>query len=161
MKFAIAGGESNFGALFIAAFVLFAFLLAPFAFAAENLRLREGISFVQDLDNGFPIVADNIDDMKVEAGKPSLIFFGASGDLNTNRQAKRLVDIHKRYQGKLKVILVDVDHPANQDAVKLIKTYYRGYIPLEVILDREGKMAASHVGELESGELKSKIEKVL
>lgn len=129
--------------------------------AADNLRLREGISFVQDTDNGFPIIAENIEDADLDTEKPTLVFFGASGDLNTNRQAKRLVDLYKRYVGRLKVILIDVDHPANAKAKALIKSYYKGYIPLEVIVDRKGKVVFTHAGEVETGQLKSQIEKVL
>lgn len=131
------------------------------AIAAENLRLKDGISFVQDTDNGFPIVGDKMDDASLEDNKPTLIFFGAAGDLNTNRQAKRLVDLYKKIQDKVKVIVIDVDHPANANALKLIKTYYKGYIPLNVILDKEGKLSTSHSGEIDTGDLKSKVDRVL
>lgn len=145
--------------------VAFAFLsismIVSAAIAADNLRLKDGISFVQDTDNGFPIVGDNMDDATITQGMPTLIFFGAAGDLNTNRQAKRLVDLYKKIQDKVKVIVVDVDHPANATVVKLIKTYYKGYIPLNVILDKSGKVSTTHAGEIDSGELKSKLDRVL
>lgn len=131
------------------------------AFCATNLRLKDGISFVQDTDNGFPIVADKMDDVSIAQGMPTLIFFGAAADLNTNRQAKRLVDLYKKLQDKIKVIVIDVDHPINTDALKLIKTYYKGYIPLNVILDKTGKLSSSHSGEVETGELKSKLERAM
>ncbi len=134
---------------------------ASTAIAAENLRLKDGISFVQDTDNGFPIVGDKMDDAVIEKSKPTLIFFGAAGDLNTNRQAKRLVDLYKKIQDKVKVIVIDVDHPANAGVLKLIKSYYKGYIPLNVVLDKDGKVSTSHSGEIDSGELKSKIDRVL
>lgn len=123
--------------------------------------MREGISYLQDTDTGFPILADNADDAVLGTDKPTLLFFGASGDLNTNRQAKRLVDLYKKYSGRLKVILVDVDHPASADAKKLIKNYYKGYIPLEVIIKSTGQVVFTHTGELESGPLKAQIEKAI
>jgi hypothetical protein len=131
------------------------------AIAAENLRLKDGISFVQDTDNGFPIVGDKMDDATIDQNKPTLIFFGAAGDLNTNRQAKRLVDLYKKIQDKIKVIVIDVDHPANSNVLKLIKSYYKGYIPLNVVLDKDGKVSSSHSGEIDTGDLKSKIDRVL
>ncbi len=137
------------------------FVIVSEAIAANNLRLKDGISFVQDTDNGFPIVGDNMDDATITQGMPTLIFYGAAGDLNTNRQAKRLVDFYKKIQDKMKVIVIDVDHPANANIVKLIKTYYKGYIPLTVILDKNGKTSSSHSGEMDSGELKSKVDRVL
>ena len=136
-------------------------MIVSAAIAADNLKLKNGISFVQDTDNGFPIVGDNMDDATIKQGVPTLIFFGAAGDLNTNRQAKRLVDLYKKIQDRVKVIVIDVDHPANAAVVKLIKTYYKGYIPLNVILDKSGKLSTTHSGEIDSGELKSKLERVM
>ncbi len=141
--------------------LLLILVAASAAIAANNLRLKDGISFVQDTDNGFPIVADNMDDATISPAMPTVIFFGAAGDLNTNRQAKRLVDVYKKVQDKIKAIIIDVDHPANANVVKLIKTYYKGYIPLTVILDKNGKVSSSHSGETDAGDLKSKIERVL
>ena len=61
------------------------------ALAADDLKLRSGISYTQDIDSGFPIMGTNMDDCKISVSTPTFIFFGASGDLNTNRQAKRVV----------------------------------------------------------------------
>jgi hypothetical protein len=128
--------------------------------AAEDLKLRAGISFTQDIDSGFPIVATDMDDCRINQGTAAFIFFGASGDLNTNRQAKRIVDLYKKIQShSLKFILIDVDHPANDDARKLIKTYYKGYIPAQVIIDKSGKAAYNQIGEVELPVLKAQIEK--
>lgn len=132
------------------------------ALAAEDLKLRPGISFTQDLDTGFPIVATKMDDVKIEVGVPAIIFFGASGDLNTNRQAKRLVDLYERVdQGTVKFIVIDVDHATSDDAKKLIKSYYRGYIPFEVILDKNGKVEWSQIGEVDMGVLKHHVSQVI
>lgn len=135
--------------------------------AAEDLKLRPGISFTQDIDSGFPIVATDIDNASIDPSMPTIIFFGAACDLNTNRQAKRLVDIyHKIPKGQVKFIVIDVDHPANDDARKLIKTYYNppgktGYIPFEVILDKSGKAVWSQIGEVEVSVIKGQLDKVL
>ncbi len=137
-------------------------LSLPAADAAENLRLREGLSYEHDLDKGFPIIADKIDDLKIENGKVNFIFFGASGDLNTNRQAKRVVELYKKYKdGALKFVIVDVDHATSPDAKQLIKNYYQGYIPQEVILDKQGKTFWTHIGEVDLSALVSQIDKVM
>lgn len=130
--------------------------------AAENLRLREGISYVHDVDKGFPIIADKMDDLKIESKKANLIFFGAAGDLNTNRQAKRIVEIYKKHKEQpLKFIVVDVDNVTTPEGKQLLKNYYQGYIPQEVIIDKEGKNFWNHIGEIDNGPLNSQIEKVL
>ena len=132
-----------------------------FADAADDLKLRPGVSFTQDIDNGFPIIGTDLDDTKIESGKPALIFFGASGDLNTNRQVKCLVDLyHKTNPKEVKYIVIDVDHATTDDAKKLIKTYYQGYIPCQVILDKSGKKTWSQVGEVELGTVKNQLSKV-
>jgi hypothetical protein len=129
--------------------------------AAENLRLREGLSYVHDLDKGFPILADKMDDVKLEQGKATLLFFGAAGDLNTNRQAKRVVELYKKYKDQLKFIIVDVDHVTAADSKQLIKNYYQGYIPQEVILDKQGKTFWTHIGEIDGSALAAQLDKSL
>jgi hypothetical protein len=130
--------------------------------AAEALQLRPGVVFNQDTDNGFPITGTHLADAKIEKGKPALIFFGASGDLNTNRQAKRIVEIYNKVPPKaLKFILVDVDHPLNQESKALIKTFYKGYIPSEILISQNGKESWSQIGEVQSNLLRKKIDAVL
>lgn len=135
---------------------------APIALAADDLSLRPGLSFSQDIDNGFPIVGKDLDDTRTDASKPTFIFFGASGDLNTNRQAKRVVDFyHKLNANAAKFVIIDVDHPANDGAKALIKTYYKGYIPSQVLIDKSGKAVWNQTGETELSAVKTQIEKGL
>jgi hypothetical protein len=136
-------------------------LIAP-AQAAEGLQLRPGVVFNQDTDNGFPITGTHLADAKIEKGKPALIFFGASGDLNTNRQAKRVVEIYNKVPSKtLKFILVDVDHPLSQESKSLIKTFYKGYIPYEILIGHNGKESWSQTGEVQTNLLRKKIEALI
>ncbi len=132
------------------------------AWAADDLKLKKGISFVQDTDSGFPIECQKLDDCTLEPGKATVLFFGASGDLNTNRQAKRLVDLYKQTSSKpVKFIVIDVDHTQNDQARSLLKNHYKGYIPFEVILDKSGKVSWSSIGEVESSILNQQIDKAL
>ena len=130
--------------------------------AAEGLKLRPGISFYQDVDSGFPIVAEKMDDLKIEPGRPTLIFFGAAGDLNTNRQARRIVDLYRRYHDTaLKFLLIDVDHCQISQAQQLLKEYYGGYIPAQVVLDKAGRKVWSQIGEVDSRLLEAQADKVI
>lgn len=132
------------------------------AMAAENISLRKGVSFVEDKDSGFPIIADKIDDAIVEAGKVNLLFFGASGDLNTARQAKRLVGSYNKLRDRgVKFIVVNVDKPANKNAESLIKKYYKGYIPCQTVINAEGQSTWSKVGEVSEKEVSKQISKNL
>ncbi|MBX9771141.1 MAG: hypothetical protein K2X29_07205 [Candidatus Obscuribacterales bacterium] len=141
--------------------ILSALALIPIlpAYAAEDLRLRDGISYYQDTDTGFPILANKIDDTAPEAGQPTFIFFAASGDLNSNRQAKRVVDLYKHCkENKIKFVIIDVDHAKTESAKQLLKNFYQGYIPQEVLLDKNGQKVWSANGEVDSKTLENKIE---
>ena len=134
---------------------------SPAAIAAEDLQLRAGVSFGQDIDNGFPIVGKKMEDVALEQGRAALIFFGAAGDLNTNRQAKRVVELYrKELESGLKFIIVDVDHPTSEDCKKLIRAHYKGYIPCQVLIDKNGKVIWSQIGEVEVSVLKKQINKL-
>lgn len=143
--------------------LLLASLIAPMAaIAAENLTLRKGVSFNDDKDTGFPIIAEKIDDATISSGKPNLIFFGASGDLNTNRQAKRLIGVYNKFKTKnIKFIVIDVDHAANPQATDLIKKHYKGYIPCQVLLDNSGNTAWTKSGEVAEGDVAKEVESQL
>lgn len=130
--------------------------------AAEDLKLKEGISFSQDLDNGFPIEAEKLDDFAPGTGRPTFIFFGAAGDLNTNRQAKRIVDLYRKNRSTpLKFLIVDVDHALSPECKKLLKEYYRGYIPLQVLLNKSGEKAWSQTGEVDYRLMQLQVDKLL
>ncbi|HEY9733209.1 MAG TPA: hypothetical protein V6C89_14925 [Drouetiella sp.] len=165
MKSMVSGSLKKWSAITVAVVALA--VSGSKILAADDLKLRPGISFTQDIDAGFPIVATDIDNASIDPSLPSIIFFGAACDLNTNRQAKRLVDIyHKIPKGQVKFIVIDVDHPANEDARKLIRTYYSppgktGYIPFEVILDKSGKAVWSQIGEVEISVIKGQLDKVM
>ncbi len=129
--------------------------------AADDLQLRPGISFNQDIDNGFPIVGNHLADTTIADGLPTLIFFGASGDFNTNRQAKRFVEIYRKEgNASVKFIVIDVDRPGNEQAKNLVKSYYKGYIPHEILLDKSGKVAWAEVGEVNTATIKRELDKV-
>jgi hypothetical protein len=161
------------------------------AVAAEDLQLRPGVSFGQDIDNGFPIVGKRMDDAVLEPGRAALVFFGAAGDLNTNRQAKRVVELYRKVlerresdrkesdrkepdrreserkesdrnelDNDLKFIVVDVDHPLNDDGKKLIKAHYKGYIPYQVLIDKKGRVCWNQIGEVELSVLRKQIDKL-
>lgn len=142
-------------------FLQIQFFMQPVA-AAEDLTLRKGISFDQDVDTQFPIIAKKTEDTTIDAGKPTIIFFGAAGDLNTNRQAKKVVSLYQKFKSKkLKFIVVDVDHPPNDNAKSLIKKFYKGYIPCQTILDRNGNLSWRSDGEVSEKQVSSKLDEQL
>lgn len=125
--------------------------------AAENIVLAPGLSFTSDIGTVFPIVGQKMDDYAIDVSKPTLIFFGATGDLNTNRQAKRLVELYKKEHGKTKFVIVNVDNTTNDVGRQLIRKYYPGYIPAQLLLDRDGKVIWSQIGEVSRRRLGAQI----
>jgi hypothetical protein len=148
--------------LFLSCCLLFVMLAMSAVQAAEDLRLRDGISFYQDIDVGFPIMADKMDDLKSDPGKPTFIFFGASGDLNTSRQARRVVDLYRRNKATgIKFLIVDVDQSSNAATKELLKKHYTGYVPFQIILSAEGKQTWSQIGEVDMRILQDKLDAAL
>ena len=129
------------------------------ATAADDLSLRKGISFIEDTDIGFPILAKNLNDVRIDKGVPVFIFFGASGDLNTNRQAKKVVSLYDKFKDKqIKFIIVDVDHPERDDVKALIKKYYKGYIPYQIVLGKQGSKVWEATGEVKEKSISKVLE---
>ena len=46
---------------------------------------------------------------------------------------------HKTPANSVKFIIIDVDHPPNDDARLIVKTYYKGYIPSQVLIGKGWK----------------------
>lgn len=82
--------------------------------------------------------------------------------MNTNRQAKRLVELYKKLPDKsVKFIVIDVDKAPNADGKHLVATYYKGYIPGQVLFDKNGKQVWNHDGEIELNLVKAQVDKLL
>jgi hypothetical protein len=124
--------------------------------AAENLRLAPGISYTSDVGTVFPIVGDRMTDYTIETGRPALIFFGAAGDLNSNRQAKRIVQLYSKHHDETKFIVVNVDSQ-DPSARELLRKYYPGYVPAQLLIDKDGHTIWSQVGEISRKRLSGQI----
>lgn len=124
--------------------------------------MRDGISFTHDLDQGFPLLGEKMEDSQLSATHPTLLFFGAAGDLNTNRQSKRIVELYKKYKvQQVKFVVIDVDHPATPESKALLKKYYQGYIPSQIVFDKQSSNKWSHSGESEVSAISSQLDKLL
>lgn len=114
--------------------------------AGDNLRLAADLSFVDDASDAFPIQGDHLDDADVPKGRAAVMFFGTSHCWNTNREAERLVSLYAKYRDRVTFIVVDVVHPSRAQR-PLLETYYRGFIPTLVVLDRQRSIVYAKSGE--------------
>jgi hypothetical protein len=74
------------------------------------------------------------------------MFFGAAHCWNTNREAERLVALYPKYEGRVRFLIVDVNHPSPAQR-PLLQTYYRGSIPTLVVVGRDGAQLYAEAGE--------------
>lgn len=113
---------------------------------ADHLALAPGLSFSDDSSASFPIRGEHLDGAEAQAGRPTVIFFGAAHCWNTNREAERLVQLYPKYQDRVSFIIVDVNRPAPSQHA-LLETYYRGSIPTLVIRGPDGAPLYARAGE--------------
>lgn len=124
-------------------------VLAAHAFAAygaDDLHLAPGLSFSDDSSASFPIAGEHLDDAVVGDGRATIAFFGTAHCWNTNREAERLVALYPKYRDRVRFVVVDVEHPSD-DQRALIAQHYRGAIPTVVVLAPDGKVLYSRAGE--------------
>jgi hypothetical protein len=135
----------------IASAIVLAFLACSAApiLAADDLTMAPDLSFTDDSSSNFPIAAKNLSDAAVTADHATVIFFGTSHGWNTTREAERLVSLYPRYRGKVKFIVVDLDHATIAQRALMAK-YYHGYIPTIAVIDRSGKLLYDRAGETSS-----------
>jgi len=116
------------------------------AYGADNLRLAPGLSFSDDSSASFPIAGEHLDDAAVGEGRATIAFFGTAHCWNTNREAERLVALYPKYRDRVRFVIVDVEHPSD-DQRALIAQHYHGAIPTVVVLAPDGKVLYSRSGE--------------
>jgi hypothetical protein len=114
--------------------------------AADNLQLAPGLSFSDDSSASFPIAGDHAGDATVGDGRATIAFFGTAHCWNTNREAERVVALYPKYRDRVRFVIVDVDHPS-EDQRALIARHFRGAIPTVVVIAPDGKVLYSRAGE--------------
>jgi hypothetical protein len=113
---------------------------------ADHIALAPGLSFSDDSSDSFPIRGEHLDGAESQAGRPTVIFFGAAHCWNTNREAERLVELYPKYQDRVSFIIVDVNRPGPSQRT-LLETYYRGSIPTLVVRAPDGALLYAKAGE--------------
>jgi thioredoxin-related protein len=67
--------------------------------------------------------------------------------------ASRAVDLYNKYRDRVHFVVIDMDTKTSPEQQKLVKQYYKGYIPHVVVLDRNGNPLYNSSGEVESKEI--------
>ncbi len=137
-----------------------ALVVAANAFAADNLRLNQGLDYSSDSMDGPLITGDHFDE-GAQAGRPNYIIIYGEGCFNSKRQAKRTVELYEKYKDTVAFVIIDLDMPRSDAQQKLMKKYYQGSIPHVVLLDKSGRAIYNSAGEVESNTVSALLDKAL
>ena len=70
-------------------------------------------------------------------GKPNYVIIYGEVCFNSKRQAQRTVELYKQYRSRVHFVVIDLDIQRSPEQQKLVKQYYKGYIP-HVLVSRPG-----------------------
>jgi thiol-disulfide isomerase/thioredoxin len=124
------------------------------SFAIENLKLNSQLNYSSDSLDGPLITGDDAQSGFV-AGKTNYVIMYGEGCFNSKRQARRTVELYNKYRNQVHFVVVDLDTKRSPEQQKLVKQFYKGYIPHVVVLDANGNPLYNSSGEVESKEIEA------
>jgi thioredoxin-like negative regulator of GroEL len=130
------------------------------AHAAENLVLNPHLDYSSDSFDGPLVTGDQFQD-GVVAGLPNYVIIYGERCYNSKRQARRTVDLYRKYKGRVHFVIVDLDQERSVPQEELIHRYYAGSIPHVVVLDRAGRAVYNAAGEIGSDVLSTTFDQLL
>src|SRR5882762_3670570 len=130
-------------------FFVMSMLSSPLLFAIDNLKLNSKLDYTSDSLDGRLITGDDAQSGFV-AGKPNYVIIYGEGCFNSKRQARRTVELYNKYRSQVHFVVVDLDIQRSPEQQKLVKQYYKGYIPHVLVLDAHGEPLYNQSGEVES-----------
>jgi len=119
-------------------FFVMSMLSSPLLFAIDNLKLNSRLDYTSDSLDGPLITGDDAQSGFV-AGKPNYVVIYGEGCFNSKRQARRTVDLYSKYRSKVHFVVIDLEVQRSPEQQKLVKQYYKGYIPHVLVLDARGE----------------------
>jgi hypothetical protein len=129
-------------------------------FAIDNLKLNSQLNYSSDSLDG-PLITGDEAQVGFVAGKTNYVIIYGEGCFNSKRQARRTVELYNKYRNQVHFVVVDLDAKRSPEQQKLVKQFYRGYIPHVVVLDANGNPLYNSSGEVESKEIEAVFAKSL
>ena len=124
------------------------------SFAIDNLKLNSRLNYSSDSLDGPLITGDDAQSGFV-TGKTNYVIMYGEGCFNSKRQARRTVELYNKYRNQVHFVVVDLDAKRSPEQQKLVKQFYKGYIPHVVVLDANGNPLYNSSGEVESKEIEA------
>ena len=136
------------------------FIAVPMSFAIDNLKLNSKLDYRSDSLDGPLITGDDAQSGFIQ-GKPNYVIIYGEGCFNSKNQARRTVELYKKFHEQVHFVVVDLDVQRSPEQQQLVKRYYKGYIPLVVVLDASGNPLYNSSGEVDSRTMENIFEKSL
>src|ERR1700694_172636 len=130
-------------------FFLISMLSSPLLFAIDNLKLNSKLDYTSDSLDG-PLISGDDAQSGFVPGKPNYVIIYGEGCFNSKRQARRTVELYIKHRSQVHFVVVDLDIQRSPEQQKLVKQYYKGYIPHVLVLDAHGEPLYNQSGEVES-----------
>jgi hypothetical protein len=122
------------------------------SFAIDNLKLNSQLDYSSDSLDG-PLITGDDAQAGFVAGKTNYVIIYGEGCFNSKRQARRTVELYNKYRNQVHFVVVDLDAKRSPEQQKLVKEFYKGYIPHVVVLDANGNPLYNSSGEVDSKEI--------
>jgi hypothetical protein len=129
-------------------------LTGPASLAIDNLKLSSQLEYSSDSLDG-PLITGDDTQAGFVAGKTNYVIMYGEGCFNSKRQARRTVELYNKYRNQVHFVVVDLDAKRSPEQQKLVKQFYKGYIPHVVVLDANGNPLYNSSGEVESKEIEA------
>lgn len=124
------------------------------SFAIDNLKLNSQLNYSSDSLDG-PLIAGDDAESGFVAAKTNYVIMYGEGCFNSKRQARRTVELYNKYRNQVHFVVVDLDAKRSPEQQKLVKQFYKGYIPHVVVLDANGNPLYNSSGEVESKQIEA------
>ena len=124
------------------------------SFAIDNLKLNSQLDYSSDSLDG-PLITGDDAQAGFVAGKTNYVIMYGEGCFNSKRQARRTVELYNKYRNQVHFVVVDLDAKRSPEQQKLVKEFYKGYIPHVVVLDANGNPLYNSSGEVDSKEIEA------
>src|SRR6201982_3681613 len=124
-------------------------LAASSLFAIDNLKLNPHLDYGSDSLDG-PLITGLDAQSGFVSGKPNYVIIYGEGCFNSKRQAQRTVELYNKYRSQVHFVVIDLDIQRSPEQQKLVKQYYKGYIPHVLVLDAHGEALYNQSGEVDS-----------
>lgn len=124
-------------------------LSSQLMFAIDNLKLNSHLDYTSDSLDG-PLITGDEAQSGFIPGKPNYVIIYGESCFNSKRQVRRTVELYNKYRDTVHFVVIDLDVPRSPEQQKLVKQYYKGYIPHVLVLDANGQALYDQSGEVDS-----------